>query len=423
MALSRRFRRGDLAARRAEVTQLIKLSGDQSFGSDLEMIELADIMVESAVGYLSLPLGIATGFLIDNEQLDIPMATEEPSVIAAAGYGASIVSRGGGFTTRPGKTVTRGQIYLQGAGADSVELLRARRSELAAEAAPVLQRMAARGGGLVELDVQWLPESESVRIEFLIDVRDAMGANLVNTAMERVRPVAERLTGGQCLMAILSNSAVERLTVAECRVPVRYLERAGRSGAEMARRCELASAVAAADPHRAVTHNKGIMNGITALALATGNDTRALEAAAHSYAAESGRYKPLSVYRVEGDQLYAGLAVPIVLGTVGGAAEVHPTSGAARAVMGNPGAQRLACIAASLGLAQNLAAILALVGEGIQPGHMGLHAQRLAWLAGARGKERAAVVAALKAEGEFTRQAAERALSVVRTGQPETSGG
>lgn len=415
MGLSRRFRRKDVWTRRDDVAELIEVDPGEAFGSDREMIERADVMIESAVGYLALPLGVATGFVIDGEQIDVPLATEEPSVVAAVGYAAGLIARGDGLTTTPGATVTRGQLYLDGTGKESVEKLRQARSQIESIAAPVLERMRSRGGGLVGYDVQWLENADVVRLELLVDVRDAMGANLVNTVMETIRPDAERITGGKRVMAILSNSAPERAVTAEFSLPVRLLERAGRTGAEMARRCELASRIAENDPHRAVTHNKGVMNGITALALATGNDTRALEAAAHSWAARSGSYAPFSTYRTDGRTLHGRIELPVVLGTVGGAAEIHPTSGAARKLLGSPGAARIACIAAAVGLAQNLAAVMALVGEGIQPGHMGLHAERVAWLAGARGPERAEVVSILKQTGEYSSNAARAALERVRS--------
>jgi hydroxymethylglutaryl-CoA reductase len=414
MGLSRRFRRKDVWTRRAELAELLGMPIKHPFGTDEEMVERADVMVESAVGYLALPVGVATGFLIDGDRVDVPMATEEPSVIAAASYGAGIAARGGGIRTTAGATVTRGQLYLSGTGPDGVEKLTAARAEIEQTAAPVLESMKRRGGGLVDITVQWLDPPSVVRLEVLIDVRDAMGANLVNTVMETIRPIAERVTGGSRIMAILSNSAPERTVTADFSLPVRLLERAGWTGAEMGARCELASLIAEHDPNRAVTHNKGVMNGITAVALATGNDTRALEAAAHSWAARSGAYRPFSTYRCDGEQLHGHIEIPVVLGTVGGAAEIHPTAAAARQLLGSPSAARLACIAASVGLSQNLAAVMALVGEGIQPGHMGLHAERVAWLAGARGSEREAVVSILKERNEYSASAAREALEQIR---------
>lgn len=249
---------------------------------------------------------------------------------------------------------------------------------------------------------------------FDLDVRDALGANLVNTVGELLRPVAEQISGGTCLMSILTNASEQRLATAEFRVPVRTLARAGFSGEEMARRVVKAASIAQVDTERAVTHNKGIMNGITALALATGNDTRALEAAVHRYAAKDGRYRALSTYKVVEDQLYGAFSAPIALATVGGATDVHPCCQAALRLLGSPGAAELAAIAASLGLAQNFAALHALCAEGIQRGHMNLHASRMAWAAGARGAEIGAVVGLMREADDYTSRAALRFLTRIR---------
>jgi hydroxymethylglutaryl-CoA reductase len=413
MSLSSRFRRLDLEARRAAAAEEAG-SGSDAFGSERSFIELADVMVESAVGYLPLPMGIVTGLLVDGLECAAPLATEEPSVIAAATYGASIVSRAGGFRTHTGKPITIGQIHVTDAASDAVERVTAAESRLRDVASVPLARMESRGGGLRGITASRLDTTGTVRVEFEVDVRDAMGANLVNTVAETMRPVIEEITGGTVLMAILSNASPARTTLSEFHLPVERLARAGRSGAEVADRIVLAAQIADADPHRAVTHNKGVMNGITALALATGNDTRALEAAAHSHAARDGRYRALTSYQVGDGALHGRIELPVVMGTVGGAAGVHPTARAALALLGRPDATRLAAVAASVGLAQNLAALWALVTEGIQTGHMGLHANRLAWIVGARGAERQAVVEALKQHGEFNEQAAQQILDDLR---------
>jgi hydroxymethylglutaryl-CoA reductase len=335
-------------------------------------------MVEAAVGYLALPLGIATGFLIDGDTYDIPMATEEPSVIAAATYAATLTARAGGFTTTAGTTVTTGQVFLESCPADAIAHVEESRDRIAAAIRALTVAMEQRGGGLRGIDPYWLPENELLCIEFHLDVCDAMGANVVNAVGEAIRPLLEEITGGRSLMAIVTNAASQRIFGSTFRIPVERLSRAGTDGSEIARRIALAGEIAQENRNRAITHNKGVMNGVTALALATGNDTRALEAAAHSYASKSGRYVGLTTYRLDGAHLVGNLEMPVVIGSVGGAAEVHPTSRFARALMGDPDAVRLSRIAAALGLAQNFAALYALVTEGIQNGHMALHARRLA---------------------------------------------
>ncbi|MFP4376783.1 MAG: hydroxymethylglutaryl-CoA reductase, degradative [Spirochaetales bacterium] len=419
MDLPRRFRKLSVRERRAILAESLKSSDGNAFGSETEFIELADIMVESAVGYLPLPVGIATGFLIDNENYAIPMATEEPSVIAAASFAAATVARAGGFITTPGRPITIGQVHVGGVGPEAAAAVIRGRARLEDAASEPLARMTKRGGGLREIRATWLEATETLRVEFEVDVQAAMGANLVNTVAERLRPIVEELTGGEVIMAILSNAAPARIANASFALPVEALARAGRTGAEIANRIVTATKIADADPHRAVTHNKGIMNGLTALALATGNDTRALEAAVHSHAASTGSYRSLTSYEVRKNALCGSIALPVVLASVGGAAGVHPTARAGLELLGGPSHDRLASIAVSLGLAQNLAALWALVSEGIQTGHMGLHANRLAWMAGARGSERAAVVDLMKNRSEFSSQAAEQALREIRGGARE----
>lgn len=391
-----------------------------AFGRDDEMVELADVMVESSVGYLALPLGVATGFLIDGERVDVPLATEEPSVIAASTYAARIIARGGGFETTGGETITTGQIYVEHAAPDADQRIVAHEERLRLTVAPLLAAMEARGGGWRGIRSCRLPDSGLLRLEVDIDTRDAMGANLVNSVVEHLRQDVEALSSGRVVMAILSNAGTRRIRRARIAVPVSILARAGVPGPEVARRIVLANDIAREDPARAVTHNKGIMNGVTALALATGNDTRAVEAAAHAYASRDGTYRALTRYRLDerpdGSRLLRGeLEMPVPLGTVGGAIGIHPTARASLALLGDPDAATLAGIAVSAGLAQNLAALTALVTEGIQRGHMGLHAERVAWVAGARGEERRLVAAAMRARGEYGSNAAKEALAEVRS--------
>ncbi len=414
--MTTRFRKLAIDDRRTAIAHEHGLAGDEAFGTEGDLIELADVLVESAVGYIAVPVGIVTGLLVDGVVVDVPLATEEPSVVAAASYAGSLIGRSGGFTTSAGRTITTGQVFIDGATDDALDALHAAGDRLAAVAARPLERMSARGGGWRGCSATWLETSRLVKFEFDVDTRDAMGANVVNTTAETLRDELERVTGGTVLMAILTNDAPHRVTSATFAVPADSLARAGRSGREVAERVVRASQAAFDDPGRAVTHNKGIMNGIAALALATGNDTRALEAAVHRFAANDGVYRGVSRYTIDGDTLTGRIELPIVLGTVGGAATFHPATRAALRVLGSPDASRLASIAAAIGLAQNFAALFALVSEGIQAGHMGLHANRVAWQAGARGAERRRVVESMRASSDFSAAFAARAIERLRSG-------
>jgi hydroxymethylglutaryl-CoA reductase len=385
--LPSQFRKLDISQRRLAITELLVTAGctpetvKLGLGTDTDLVDLADVMVESAIGYAGLPLGVCRGLVIDGRTYDVPLVTEEPSVIAAATYASGIVARSGGFTTWADDPITTGQIFVEGAGQDAVAAVQAAEPEITASVAPALGNMEKRGGGYRGMDAAYLPETGLLRVQLHLDVRNAMGANLVNTAAELARPVVERVTGGRCLMAILTNSADRRLAGAKFTIPASAVSRAGCPGAEVARRIALASDLAGEDDSRAVTHNKGVMNGISALMLATGNDTRAVEAAAHRHAGRTGSYRGLATYRVMGDEIEGSLELPMPVGTVGGAAGIHPTSRLALALLGNPSSTELARIAAAIGLAQNLAALMALVTEGIQNGHMALHSRRLDWMA------------------------------------------
>lgn len=379
-----------------------------------EMLDLADVMVENAIGLMPIPLGIAEGFIIDGHRVNVPMATEEPSVIAAASFAGSLLARHGGNHTEAGEPEMTAQIFVEGANAAAARIIADNEELLKAEIAEILVPMTRRGGGYRGIDCEPLPELNLCRVHIHVDTRNAMGANLVNTIAERLKDPIVRLIGGEVLMAILSNAAEGRLVRSSFRIPVSALARAERSGAVMARRIELGSRVAETDSYRAVTHNKGILNGITAVALATGNDTRAIEAACHRWAARDGAYRSLTRFRVDGEHLTGTIEVPLAFATVGGAVSFHPVSRLCLRILGNPSAVQLSRIAASVGLAQNLAAVSALVGEGIQQGHMRLHANRLAWYAGARGLEVRAVGKRIFAGGVFNQEAAEEALEAYR---------
>ncbi|MEA3308099.1 MAG: hydroxymethylglutaryl-CoA reductase, degradative [Chloroflexota bacterium] len=337
-------------------------------------------MIENVVGLHRLPLGLATNFIVDGREMLVPMVIEEPSVVAGASLAAKLARAGGGFVTAIDDPVMLGQIQVVDAPAPwaaRVDLL-AHRAELLALADtvdPVLKQL---GGGARDLQAYILETATGPMLiaQLHYDVRDAMGANAINTACERLAPRIAELTGGQVFLRILSNLADRRLARARVRIPESALAFGEFSGADVARGIELAGAFAAADPYRAATHNKGIMNGIDAVVLATGNDWRAIEAGAHAYAARDGKYTSLSTWCRDGaGQLVGTLELPLALGTIGGATRVHPIAQLALKILGVQRATELAAIVVSVGLAQNLAALRALATEGIQRGHMRLHAR------------------------------------------------
>jgi hydroxymethylglutaryl-CoA reductase len=369
-------------------------------------LERADQMIENVVGVHGLPLGIATNFQVNGRDVLVPMAIEEPSVVAGASLAARLARAGGGFQASASEPVMIGQIQVLDLGdpwSASAELLSAKERLLEAANAvdPVIVGL---GGGARDVEVRVLestPVGPMLVVHLLYDCRDAMGANAVNTAVERLAPLVEEITGGRVLLRILSNLADRRLARAQCAVPVEALARDGFDGARVAQGIVEAWAFAAADPYRAATHNKGIMNGIDAVVVATGNDWRAVEAGAHAYAARSGRYTSLSSWNLDvtAGKLLGTLELPLVVGTVGGATRVHPTAQVALKILGVRSARELAEIIAAVGLAQNLAAIRALATEGIQRGHMGLHARQVALAAGAVGEDVTRVAEQLVREG------------------------
>ena len=354
--------------------------------------EQADHMVENAAGLFALPLGIGLNFIVNGREVLVPMVIEEPSVVAGASFMAKLARAGGGFSAHTSEAHMIGQMQLL----DVVEPHTARlvllehKAELLAEAAqidPVLQRL---GGGPRDLEVRLIEESpigSFLVVHLIYDVRDAMGANAINTACERLAPRIEALTGGRVHLRILSNLADRRLARARCTIPLSELAFGEYTGEDVRDGIIEAWAFAAVDPYRAATHNKGIMNGVDAVVIATGNDWRAIEAGAHAYAARLGRYSSLSTWGKDAaGNLVGTLEMPMAVGIVGGATRVHPTARAALKLMGVTSATNLAEIIVSVGLAQNLAALRALATEGIQRGHMGLHARQVAIAAGAEGE-------------------------------------
>ncbi len=419
--LPRNFRKLDARAKREVLAKLLELSPQELHTTNPghDMVDLAEVMVESALGVMPVPMGVATNFLIDDVLTHIPMAVEEPSVVAAATFAGGLVSRSGGFVTGSTGQVMTAQIAIDHVSPEVVPRILAAERTLHRELTEILGPMTRRGGGYRGIDASWLEEAELAVVYLHVDTRDAMGANIINTAAEALRRPLETITGGSVLMAILTNAAQRRRVCAHFSLPVQRLARADRTGAEMAQRIVRANQFALADPLRAVTHNKGVMNGISAVALATGNDTRAIEAAAHAWAARTGAYRALTEYRITDDKLEGSLELPLALGTTGGAVGFHPASRFALKVLflsprEEPSAERLSRIAVALGLAQNMAALMALVGEGIQRGHMRQHARRLAWIVGARQEEITRLAEQLWENGTFNVETAEKLLRELR---------
>jgi hydroxymethylglutaryl-CoA reductase len=353
--------------------------------------EAADHMIENVIGLHSLPLGIGLNFHINGRDVLVPFAIEEPSVVAGASFMAKLIRAGGGFQATTSEPEMIGQ--MQVLDLDNVESARLKiyehKAELLAEADtidPILKKF---GGGARDLEVHIIKDSPIgtfLVVHLIYDVRDAMGANAVNTACERLAPRIEAITGGRVHLRILSNLADRRLARARCAIPVAELGFDDYTGEQVRDGIIEAYAFAASDPYRAATHNKGIMNGVDAVVIATGNDWRAIEAGAHAYAARSGKYTSLSTWGVDADgNLVGTLEMPMAVGIVGGATKVHPAAQASVKLMDVKTASELAEIIVSVGLAQNLAALRALATEGIQRGHMSLHAQQVAIAAGAEG--------------------------------------
>ncbi len=348
-------------------------------------LDLANRMVENVIGAIAVPLGIAVNFLVNGKDYLVPMAIEEPSVVAAASNAAKMARVKGGFTTSNTGPVMIGQIQA----VDIADPYGARMAILAAKE-EILERankqdpmLVSLGGGVKDLDVKVIEtfRGSMVITELHVDCRDAMGANVVNTMAEAVAPIVERASEGRVLLRIISNLADKRLVRSKAIIAKEAVE-----GHNVVEGIIQAYAFAAADPYRCATHNKGIMNGIVAVALATGNDTRALESGAHAYAARNGVYSPLTVWETNKDgDLVGSIELPLAVGLIGGATAVHPVAKACLKILGVQSATELAEIMASVGLAQNLAALRALAVEGIQRGHMKLHARNIAVMAGASG--------------------------------------
>ncbi len=349
-------------------------------------MEVADHMIENVVGAIPIPLGVGVNFQINNHDYLIPMATEEPSVVAAASYAAKMVRDSGGFHTSSTPPVMIGQIQTVGIKDPYTAKLKILEAKLellkkANDQDPTLNSV---GGGAKDLDTKIIQTTQGDMLitELHVDCRDAMGANAVNTMAEAIAPLIENLTGGRVYLRIISNLAVKRLAKAWCTVSKETV-----GGEEVVDGITNASAFAAADPYRGATHNKGALNGIIAVVLATGNDHRAIEAGAHAYAALNGKYTALSTWKKnENGDLVGSIELPMAVGLIGGAVKTHPTAKIAMKILDVKSANEFAEVLAAVGLAQNLGALRALAHEGIQRGHMSLHARNIAVQAGATGK-------------------------------------
>ncbi|MBB3663057.1 hydroxymethylglutaryl-CoA reductase [Prauserella sediminis] len=416
------FRDVPPAARRAQLAEHTGRAPDELSALDPSeglTVEQADHMIENVVGVLGVPLGVATNFTINGDDVLVPMATEEPSVVAAASNAARIARVAGGFHTSSSRPVMQAQIQVvdvedpEGA---RLRLLDARAEllRMADEQDPQLVEL---GGGARELSVRVVEARPGryVVLHLMVDVRDAMGANAVNSMAEAVATRVGEIARGRVLLRILTNKADTRLARANA-----VFDAATLGGADVVRDIVHAGALAEADPYRAATHNKGILNGITAVVLATGNDTRAVESGAHSHAVGAdGRYTALSRFETDADGNLTGtLELPMPVGLVGGATKVHPAAQSAVRLLGVATAQQLAEVITAVGLAQNLAALRALATEGIQRGHMSLHARNVAVSAGATATELPQVVSRLVADRAVRADHAERVLAELRAGRP-----
>src|SRR2546421_10879309 len=358
-------------------------------------------MIENVVGVLPIPLGIAVNFLVNDKDYLIPMAIEEPSVVAAASHAAKMARAKGGFKTSSTEPIMIGQVQLVKCPSprDAEKAILSSKQEILSKANQQDPTLVSKGGGAKDLRVRILPSLAGTMVisELFVDCRDAMGANVVNTMAEAVAPVLEKLSGGSANLRIISNLADRRIARATA-----HFSKDDLGGEEVVDGIVQAYAFAAADPYRCATHNKGVMNGITAVCLATGNDTRAIEAGAHAYAARSGHYSPLTIWKKDlKGNLVGTIEIPAAVGIIGGVTAVHPMAKICLKILGVKTARELGEVMASVGLAQNMAALRALAAEGIQKGHMSLHARNIAAMAGAQGDMIDLVAGKMVAEREI----------------------
>ncbi len=385
-----RFYKKPLAERQAIAQAWGQLNGDdlQALSDSGLSLAQADLMIENVIGRYSLPIALSTNFLINGRDYLAPMVIEEPSVVAACSYAAKLFREAGGFTASSDESIMIGQIQLldlpafESAGA----LILSRKEQILRAVNERGGSIAARGGGALDLEVRSFPGTlagDMLVVHLLYDTRDAMGANAINSALEAIAPLIERISGGRVNLRILSNLSDRRLARASGSIPAQALASDRATGEQVVDAIVEAAVFAEIDPYRAATHNKGIMNGIDAVMLATGNDWRAVEAGAHAYAARDGQYRSLTRWRKDdAGNLQGAIEVPLATGIVGGATRVHQGAQVALKLLGVESVRELAEVTAAVGLAQNFAAIRALATDGIQAGHMRLHARQLALAAG-----------------------------------------
>ena len=383
-------------------------------------VTVADQLSENVVGTFSLPYSLVPEVLVNGQEYTVPYVTEEPSVVAAASYASKIIKRAGGFTVQVHQRKMIGQVALYQVAdpEQALEKIASKKAEFLELANQAYPSIVKRGGGARDLHVEQIKGETDFLVVYLhVDTQEAMGANMLNTMLEALKPVLEELSQGQSLMGILSNYATDSLVTASCRIAFRYLSRQKDQGREIAEKIALASQFAQADPYRATTHNKGIFNGIDAILIATGNDWRAIEAGAHAFASRDGHYQGLSSWRLdlETEELVGEMTLPMPVATKGGSIGLNPRVALSHELLGNPSAKELAQLIVSIGLAQNFAALKALVSTGIQQGHMKLQAKSLALLAGASESEVAPLVERLIADKTFNLETAQCYLENLRS--------
>ncbi|MDR6425480.1 hydroxymethylglutaryl-CoA reductase [Variovorax paradoxus] len=417
------FRALTPAQRLAHIAQAASLTGDEAAllaQPGALSVDRANGMVENVIGTFELPLGVAGNFTVNGRDYLVPMAVEEPSVVAAASFMAKLAREGGGFEASSTGPLMRAQVQVIGItdpyGA-RLALLRAR-DEILAVANSRDKVLIGLGGGCRDIEVHVFgdtPRGAMVVMHLIVDVRDAMGANTVNTMAEAVSPLVEKLTAGTVRLRILSNLADLRLARARVRLAPSVLATRERSGEEVVEGVIDAYTFAAIDPYRAATHNKGIMNGVDPVIVATGNDWRAVEAGAHAYACRSGRYSSLTTWEKDTTGALVGtIEMPMPVGLVGGATKTHPLARLALKILDVKSAQELGEVAVAVGLAQNLGALRALATEGIQRGHMALHARNIALVAGAAGDEIDSIARQMAAEHDVRTDRAVALLEALR---------
>ncbi len=400
------------------------LDGDMAVYRSVGLtVEEADLMVENVISTFALPCAVAVNFAINGVERVVPMVVEEPSVVAAVSNMAKLSRASGGFYADADPSVMIGQVQLKRVldPEGCAEKLRSAIPSLMEAAQHIHPRLNERGGGLrgmevrrVTYDEPGFEREEMVVLHFHLDCVDAMGANMVNTVAEMLAPLVEAITGERVGMRILSNLADRRLARASIAIESAELGTPNVDGHSVAERIASAWRFAWADPYRAATHNKGVMNGVDAVALATGNDWRAVEAGAHAWCCRDGQYRPLTRWELRDGVLHGSIELPLQLGTVGGPTRVHPTVQSNLRMLGASGARELCGIAAAVGLAQNLGALRALATEGIQAGHMRMHARTVAATAGAKAEEIGAVTVGLRNGNDFSVENAKVILDELR---------